>query len=72
MKAMSLNKQNASNGGSVRCEYCGFTTWGVADCKLHTRLSHRTTRYRYTWYKRGPWGRYTQAWEHSGIIQRVR
>ena len=64
MKHMLKESQIGANGGSVRCNKCGMTYWGVADCKAHIRRTHGHGAY--TWYQWGPYNRYTRAWEHGG------
>ena len=66
MKKMSIESQVNSNAGSVLCDTCGYTTWGVESCKSHIRYWHRCGHY--TWYQWGPYGRITRANEHYVII----
>lgn len=66
MKKMSIDSQIKTNAGSVRCNRCGLTFWHVADCKAHVKYTHGSGWY--TWYRSGPYGRYTLASEHRGVI----
>ena len=66
MKKMSVIATQKVNGGSVRCSSCGWTTWGVNDCKNHIRNSHRHGFY--VWYRIGPTNRFTASCEHRKVI----
>lgn len=72
MKKMSLKAAKEANGGSVRCDICGWTTWGVSSMESHQKSSHRRMVPRYTWYVKGPCSGYTRPGQHWGIIKVVR
>lgn len=66
MKIMPVKSTTKINGGSVRCDKCGRSFWGIDACRSHIRYAHK--RGSYKWFRWGPCSGYTSLSRHYCLI----